>query len=312
MATDKGVGPLEFHFLGVSTAHSTAQRMFPQWMGALGLPEVRLVGVDLPLHAAAAQYRQAVLAIRDDAAVAGGLVTTHKIDLLEATRDLFAELDPYARLCGEVNTIAKDGMRLVGYATDPQVGGACLRRMLGPNYFGRTGGHVLCLGAGGAGTALALMLAGGPAGDRPAAITLADTLAARLEHARGVLDRQGACMPVAYVMSETAARNDALLADLPPGSLVINATGMGKDRPGSPITDGACFPAQGVVWELNYRGELGFLHQARAQERARALTITDGWDYFVRGWATVIGHVLRVEINEAIIERLGELAVAVR
>jgi shikimate 5-dehydrogenase len=171
---------------------------------------------------------------------------------------------------------------------------------------------VLCLGAGGAGTALALTLAGRAAGDRPARIILVDTLAARLAHARAVLERQGAATPVAYVESESVARNDALLAGLPAGSLVINATGMGKDRPGSPITDAARFPAQGVVWELNYRGELGFLRQAQAQATARALTIHDGWDYFVRGWATVLGHVLKLDINEPVIKELGELAVGVR
>lgn len=281
-------------------------------MEALGRPEVRLVGVDLPLHAPTEQYREAVLAIRDDAAVAGGLVTTHKIDLLAAAHDLFDELDPYARLCGEVNTIAKEGARLVGYATDPQAGGACLDEMLGPGYFGRTGGHVLCLGAGGAGTALALTLAGRAAGDRPARIILVDTLATRLEHARGVLEQQGGATRIAYVASQAATQNDALMTGLPAGSLVINATGMGKDRPGAPITDAARFPEQGVVWELNYRGELEYLHQARAQQTARGLTIHDGWEYFVRGWATVIGHVLKLDINEQVIGRLGELAVGVR
>ena len=43
---------------------------------------------------------------------------------------------------------------------------------------------------------------------------------------------------------------------LPAGSLVINATGLGKDRPGSPLTDHCKFPENGLVWELNYRGTL--------------------------------------------------------
>ena len=59
--------------------------------------------------------------------------------------------------------------------------------------------------------------------------------------------------------------NDTLMGQLPPASLVINATGMGKDLPGSPITDGGLFPIGGVAWELNYRGELQFLRQALAQ-----------------------------------------------
>ena len=74
------------------------------------------------------------------------------------------------------------------------------------------------------------------------------------------------------------------MAAMPPGSLVVNGTGMGKDSPGSPITDQGVFPEKARVWELNYRGELGFLHQARRQEAARALFIEDGWRYFVHGW----------------------------
>ena len=46
-----------------------------------------------------------------------------------------------------------------------------------------------------------------------------------------------------------------MLAARPPHSLVVNASGLGKDRPGSPLPDGAPFPRHGVAWELNYRGE---------------------------------------------------------
>lgn len=312
MAAEPGAPRLEFHFLGVSTAGSSALRMFPAWMRALNRPDVELVGVDLPLHAREQLYRRAVAEIRENPMVAGGLVTTHKIDLLNAARDLFDELDPYARLCGEVNTIAKEAGRLTGYATDPVAGGVCLDKILGTGYFGRTGGHVLCLGAGGAGTALALTLAAREDSDRPARIMLADRLASRLAHAKKVLEKQGGATPVDYVESVGAVHNDALMAELPAGSLVINATGMGKDRPGSPISGAALFPEHGIAWELNYRGELVFLQQAREQQPARGLAVYDGWDYFVHGWATVISRVLSIDINEEMLGELAELAAAVR
>ena len=63
-------------------------------------------------------------------------------------------------------------------------------------------------------------------------------------------------------------QNDALMSKLPEGSLVINATGMGKDRPGSPISEAGIFPKNGLVWELNYRGELDFLKQAQSSKRS--------------------------------------------
>ena len=58
--------------------------------------------------------------------------------------------------------------------------------------------------------------------------------------------------------------NDRIMGALKPGPLVINATGLGKDGTGSPITNAGVFPLNGIAWDLNYRGELVFLDQARA------------------------------------------------
>ena len=44
----------------------------------------------------------------------GALVTTHKVNLLKASRDLFDELDPYAVTLHEISSISKRGGRLVG------------------------------------------------------------------------------------------------------------------------------------------------------------------------------------------------------
>ena len=84
-------------------------------------------------------------------------------------------------------------------------------------------------------------------------------------------------VPVACHRVTSAEDNDRLIATLPPGSLVINATGLGKDAPGSPITAAARFPRGGYVWEFNYRGELLFLDQARAQAPSGDLHVKDGW-----------------------------------
>ena len=79
--------------------------------------------------------------------------------------------------------------------------------------------------------------------------------------------------------------------------MVINATGLGKDRPGSPLTDTARFPGKSVVWELNYRGELDFLKQARKQQLEQQLQVEDGWIYFIHGWTQVIAEVFHLEIT---------------
>lgn len=48
--------------------------------------------------------------------VIGGLVTTYKIDLLTAARDLFDELHSSARLTREVSSISNLNGKLVGHA----------------------------------------------------------------------------------------------------------------------------------------------------------------------------------------------------
>ncbi len=95
---------------------------------------------------------------------------------------------------------------------------------------------------------------------------------------------------------------------LPPSSLVINATGLGKDRPGSPITDAGIFPYGGLAWELNYRGELDFLHQAEQQRAERALIVEDGWNYFLHGWTQVIAEVFDLQLTPGLFTRLEVVA----
>jgi shikimate 5-dehydrogenase len=103
-------------------------------------------------------------------------------------------------------------------------------------------------------------------------------------------------VPVQCVHTPLPADNDAQTVGLRPGSLVINATGLGKDAPGSPFTDAVTLPHRAIVWDLNYRGDLVFLRQARAQAEGRSLHVEDGWLYFIYGWLSVIGEVFHKPI----------------
>jgi shikimate dehydrogenase len=87
---------------------------------------------------------------------------------------------------------------------------------------------------------------------------------------------------------------------------------MGKDTPGSPITNDGVFPKNGVAWEFNYRGELDFLHQALAQEKDRQLKVEDGWLYFLHGWTQVIAQVLHIDLTPALFDQLAKSAELVR
>jgi shikimate 5-dehydrogenase len=303
---------LTMEFIGVSTAQSSIMRVFPEWAAILGL-DARIVGCDLPLHAPAEAYRAVVRRIKADPMTRGALVTTHKIDLLAAARDEFDDLDPLAQLCGEISSISKRGGQLRGHAKDPISSGLALDAFVPAGHWGRTGGHVLCLGAGGSAVAISVALARRlPAADRPARFIAVDLAPGRLTALEQVHRQLETDIAFEYVLNADPAHNDALMAALPPGSLVINATGMGKDRPGSPMTDGAVWPVDGLVWELNYRGRLDFLGQARRAQSARRLTVEDGWAYFLHGWTQVIAEVFDLALTPDLFTKLERAAARLR
>lgn len=294
-----------FYFVGVTTGKSSINKVFPRWMDVLGL-DVQLAGIDAPLHAPADTYRAIIEHIKHDPMVSGGLVTTHKIDLLAATRDLFDYLDPNAELCGEISAIAKRDGKLLGYAKDPISSGKTWEHFVPAGHFARTGADVLCFGSGGAAVATTVYLA--QAADRPKRVTLVDVSAERLDHARHIHAQIKTDMQFSYMCNADAYVNDGLMSDLPAGSVVINGTGMGKDIPGSPITAAGIFPQDGLVWEFNYRGELTFMHQAERQATLRHLTIEDGWVYFLHGWTQVVAEVLGFDLTPEVFAKLDTAA----
>ena len=297
------------YFIGVTTRQSSMMKIFPLWMQELGRPDVVIEGVDFRLHDSSDKYRRAILQIKCDQLSLGALVTSHKISLFEAGRDLFGYLDPYATTCGEVSCISKENGVVVGHAKDPISAGLSLDALLGQGYFDRTGGHVLCMGAGGSATAIAMHLAmKKDPSDRPKRIVIVNRSSQRCEHLSSLIAAQCSDILCEFHPTSDPEANDKIMADLPEGSLVINATGMGKDTPGSPFTDRAQFPRHGIVWELNYRGELDFLHQALAQAKSRRLIVEDGWLYFLHGWTQVIAQVLGVTIEGEIFDRLSLIA----
>ena len=285
------------HFIGISTAQSSIMSVFPRWAEALGLGDCAINGIDLPLHAPADQYRGVVAAIRDDPLSRGALVTTHKIDLMHAAIALFGELDPHAMLLQEVSCLSKRDGRLIGHAKDPISARLALNAIVPKGHWQRTGGHALALGAGGATTAITWTLMQIERGlGRPGRVIVSDIDEARLDGLRRFHQSLGSGIAVEYLLAQGAAANDAVMRDLPEGSLVINATGLGKDRPGSPLGPDARFPRHGLVWELNYRGDLLFLDAAEEQQGERGLRTFDGWEYFLHGWTRVIAEVFAIDI----------------
>jgi shikimate 5-dehydrogenase len=295
------------HFVGVSTSQSSIMKVFPEWAVELGIGGAAIHGIDIPLSAPPETYRQVVNFIRHDGGSRGALVTTHKIDLFRAAREQFDELDWFATAMHEVSSISKRHTKLIGQAKDPVSAGRSLCAMLQPHFWKQGEGEVFCMGSGGAGVAITwFLLRGEHKLGRPNRVVVSDISADRLDHLARLTNS-----PHLEIRSvSTAEENDAIMRTLSPRSLIINATGLGKDRPGSPITDATPFPLGSFVWELNYRGALDFLHQARNQAEPRKLEIHDGWDYFIHGWTCVIADVFDIEISAdvATFQRLSQVA----
>lgn len=298
-------------FVGVTTASSSIMKVFPLWADILDLPTRTLVGHDLPMDADPAQYRAMVEQIRDDPQHRGALVTTHKMNVYAAASDLFDELDPFAVSCSEISSISKRGALLSGRAKDPITVDLALHDFLPADHFARTGAEVVILGAGGSGTALSWALA--ERADAPAKVTVTARTQDKLDHLQEVHRQHGTREGlIEYVVTDSPADADAVVAAAPAGSVIANATGLGKDRPGSPLTDDVVFPAQAYVWEFNYRGSLEFLHQAEAQAGERELYVGDGWRYFIHGWSQVVADVFELDLTPEIVEKLADAAESVR
>lgn len=238
-----------FYFIGVTTAQSSIMRVFPEWAKYLGLGDVVIKGIDFKPHAPAAAYREAVSFLKNDPLSVGALVTTHKIDLYVACVDLFDEIDLYARGMGETSCLSKQGGRFICHAKDPITSGLAIDGFLPADHFAKTGAEVFSIGAGGSTIALTAHLMQRTRGaNRPSKVIVSDRSVERLEEIARIHQEMKLDVPCEYVVARTVQDNDTVLKHLQPGALVINATGLGKDAPGSPLSDAAVFPERAVVW----------------------------------------------------------------
>ena len=284
--------------------------MFPAWAHRLGI-DADIVGIDFAPLSDPSAYRKTVEALRDDPLMRGALVTTHKLALYDACHDLFDEIDPHAEAMGEVSCISKRGDRLRCDAKDPITSGLALDGFLPAGHFAKQRADVFTIGAGGSAIALTWhLMRRVPGVSAPARIFVSDRDPGRLAEIERIHSGIETDSELFYVLAERPEANDAVLASLRPGSLVVNATGLGKDAPGSPLTGNAVFPESGIVWDLNYRGNLVFLDQARARQHERGLQIEDGWTYFLHGWLSVIAQVFDIEIPSAgpLFDELAQIA----
>lgn len=297
------------YFIGVTTGASSIMKLFPLWAKALGLKDAVIKGIDIEIHARPEVYREVVDFIKNDELSLGALVTTHKIDLFRAAKDMFEYLDPYAQMFGELSSISKKDGRLEGFAKDPISSGLALEAFVPENYWKNYSGEALILGAGGSAIAMsAYLLAKNKKDNIPSKLIVCNRSKPRLDEIRQIVQQLNPETQAEFYLTPEPWQNDEILKKVKPYSLIVNATGLGKDRPGSPLTDACDFPNNCLVWEINYRGELNFMHQALKQKQVKNLHVEDGWVYFIHGWTQVIAEVFHIDIEGRVFEECRKIA----
>ena len=299
-------GPPTVVFLGVDTAGSSIHHVFPTW-APIFAPGAMVRGLDLPEDATPRQFRDAVAAMSANPAIVGAVVTSHKLRLYRACHDIIDADDPFVAMTHEINCLDLRGQP-TAYARDPVSLDALMSKPSSP-LAGAT--SVVCIGAGGSATALLLAigldvngtLTSGRAilpDDQTRRLTIIGRSQDSLDAIDRVRSRSG--IPSESVSLVRAAGVHAvgeIVSAAPAGSLVINATGLGKTAPGSPLPGPAAFPPGAVAWDFNYRGPLTFLSQARAA----SLRDEDGWQYFVAGWSAALAAVHGIAFTQALLQK---------
>ena len=280
----------------------------------MGIGDAPIVGINCKIHDEPKVYREIVEFIKNDKNSLGALVTSHKIDLFEAAKDLFDKIGPYTNLLGELSCISKNNGYLWAHAKDPITSGLSYESFIPKDHWRNYRGEVFIIGAGGASLALTTYLMEKSKEYWPSKVIISNRSTSRLEKMKAIHEKINPGIDIEYHHCPKTEDNDDLVNNLNPHSLVINGTGLGKDSPGSPITEKAQFPKNGIIWDYNFRGNLLFLKQARNQQKEKNLHIEDGWVYFLHGWTRVISEVFHLYIPTSGLEfdKLSKIALSVK
>jgi shikimate 5-dehydrogenase len=287
----------EMLFVGVSTKSSFVHHVFKEWASCLG-KRLFLSPCDIPLGASPDVYRRTVNELRQSyPKLTGALITSHKAAIFDSSAGIFDFLSEDANRLGEVGMAYWSGGRFCGGASDVNSTDRVVKRMLADSPTWMHGcRNAVILGAGGAGVALANTLSINPEVGCTR-VTLVESDIARVKRVSELVERWDSNVPITVIQS--TVESDELVQNAGVGSLIVNASGLGKDRPGSPVSKSISFPLKSFVWEFNYRFQPQqnptFLELATAQGVERQLTIEDGWDYFIWGWLGVMSRVVGIE-----------------
>lgn len=296
-------------FIGVSTHKSFINEVFYDWLHIIKR-DGELIGVNLDINCKPLNYLDICSFIRANELVLGSLVTTHKVNLYNAAKDLFDYLPRTCNEFEEIGCIYKNNGKLCGEVTDLFSVKNALGNILPENYLSTSPIDFCILGSGGAGLALAYRILIDE-NQKLNRLVITDVSKERIIATNSILkkyDKRGILELFLVKNNDT----DNIIRNLRQGSVIVNATGLGKDRPGAPFTENVDIPYKCFIWDFNYRGALDFLKIATAQQKRKQLIIHDGWRYFINGWMQVISRVFNVENIETYFDQFLQIAEAKR
>lgn len=238
--------------LGYPLAHSISPVFQQAAFDYCSLP-VRYCAWPVPPEGLAGEVQK----LRGEQYLGANVTVPHK----EAVRAWLDAMDPWAQTIGAVNTIVREGGKLVGYNTDAY---GFIRALKERAEFSPRGQRVLLLGAGGAARAAAF----GLVEEGIASLTIANRTLARAQAlATEVSTRLASVTAITLdgpALQEAAAR----------AGLIVNSTTMGMahgSAEGQSPLPARAIPAGALVYDMVYNPvETPLLRQAR-QARARTL-----------------------------------------
>lgn len=282
----------KYLFLGVSTKNSSVNKTFPYWMKEID-SNAALYGMDLSLNSPRKSYLEFIeMATCPD--VVGALITSHKTDVFRHGQSFFSDISQDATELKEISSIRHNTStgELFAHNTDIVGSRRALAELTTKNERWLNGdGNITILGAGGA--CLSLLKALERYQNFSGKIFLTEKSLDRISEIKDILDRLNL-----NIIIEPSENTEDVIRSSGAAPLVINATGVGKDIQGSPISNIDCIGREATVWELNYRGDLTLLNDLRETISSNNLIIQDGWDFFVDGWMNNICFGLSIPISD--------------
>lgn len=280
-------------FIGVTTHNSFVNQVFCDWLKIIN-KDAELIGVNLPVGCDEKEYSKIVSFIKSQPLALGALVTTHKVRLYNSTKQLFDNLPDPCNEFQEIGCIYKKGDALCGEVTDIFSVQSALYSFLELDYFSKRNSDFCILGGGGAGLALAyrILTDNNP---KPQRLVLTDINKHRLLEIEHIIKKYDTSNILELYHVENYA--DSIVEALKSQSVIVNATGLGKDKEGSPFSEKNNIPKESYLWEFNYRwdNKPNFYNIAKEQERYKKLKLIDGWIYFIYGWMQVMSRVFHID-----------------